>query len=289
MIAAKCLTGRLPEIEGEVSAKFLEGARSAIDIYRSWGLKVDVDLSGFTPVEHKNGGERVATFFTLGVDSFYTLLSNIDEIDDIIYVQGFEKRLHKDVLKQVIDNLRDVAKYFNKNLIIWDSSIRNYLDHHVNWLRFGHGPALASEGLLREEFYKKIYIAASTHHPVKNYSTQPYIDPLWSTETLEFVHYGMTSRLEKLKYISEKSQYALDLLRVCYQGTNKYNCSDCAKCARTIVSLNLLGLKSLAFGTRPSLQRINSLAKDVKKSELAWHLWEENIDEVEQLLKALKG
>jgi hypothetical protein len=289
MIAAKCLTGTLPETAGEVSAKFLEGARAAIDIYRSWGLKVDVDLSGFTPVEHKNGGDRVATFFTLGVDSFYTLLSNIDEIDDIVYVQGFEKRLHKDVLEQVLVKIKAVAKHFDKNAVIWPSDIRNYLDHHVHWLKFGHGPALASEGLLRESSYKKIYISASTHYPVENYATQARIDPLWSTETLEFNHFGAVSRIKKLKYISEKSQYAVDLLRVCYQGKNKYNCGVCAKCVRTIISLNLLGLQSSAFGPRPSLRRINELAQEVKRNNLTWMIWEHNIHEAEQLLKALKG
>ena len=289
IIAANFLTGKLPETEGEVSAKFLKGARKAIDIYREWGLKANVDLSSFTPVEHKNGGDRVATFFTLGVDSFYTLLSNIDEIDDIIYVQGFEKRFHKDVLEQVLVSLRTVAKHFNKNAVIWVSDIRDYLDSHVHWLIFGHGPALVSEGLFRESSYKKIYISASTPNPVKYYATQPYIDPLWSTETLEFVHYGLVSRIEKLKYISEKSQYAMDHIRVCYQGTNKYNCSECSKCVRTIINCNLLGIHSAAFGPRPSLQEINKLAKEVKSKVLVWSIWEQNIHEAEKLIKALKG
>jgi len=289
MIASKFITGKLPETEGEVSAKFLQGARKAIDIYREWGLKADVDLSSFTPVEHKNGGDRVATFFTLGVDSFYTLFSNIDEIDDIIYIQGFEKRLQKNVLEQVLVNLRMVANRFGKNAVIWSSNARDYLDKYVHWLKFGHGPALVSEGLLRESSYKKIYISASTAIPIKYNATHKDIDHLWNTETLEFVHFGLVSRLEKLKYISEKSQYAMDLLRVCYHGTNKYNCSDCAKCVRTIISINLLGLQSSAFGPRPSLQRINDLAIDVKNNNRTVHTWEQNIHEAEQLIKALKG
>lgn len=287
IITANFLTGKLPEIEGEVSAKFLKGARNAIDTYRKWGLKADVDLSSFTPVEHKKGGDRVATFFTLGVDSFYTLLSNIDEIDDIVYVNGFEKRLNKDVLEQVIYKIKMVARHFNKNAVFWNSGIRDYLDNHVSWLPYGHGPALASEGLLREGSYKKIYISATNAPPVKYFASHPDIDPLWSTETLEFVHYGSISRLKKLEYISKKSQYAMDLIRVCYQG-KKYNCGECPKCVRTIINCNLLGIQSSAFGRRPSLQKINKLAKEIIGGPM-WPMWEQNIHEAEQLLKALKG
>lgn len=298
MIAGHFLTGRLPQTEGEVSAKFLKGARKAIDIYLQWkwSFNRNVDLSCFTPVAHpvnKNG--KVATFFTLGVDSFHTLLQNVDEIDDIIYIKGFERRLGKEVLEEIREKIQYVARIFNKRPVFWLSNIRDCLDNHVNW-ELGHGPALAAEGLLRDNVYKKIYIPASTVDPSIPCGSHQDIDPLWSTEALEFIHYGAISRLEKLQYIAEKSQLALDLLRVCYQGKS-YNCSKCAKCVRTIISLNLLGLHSAAFDRRPSLQTVNRLAKEViMKGELRLPnrkpqhpLWGQNIREAERFLKALKG
>jgi len=296
MIAANFVTGILPEAKGKVSAKFLKGARKAINIYKSWGLRNDVDLSRFTPVEHTDGGGRVGAFFTLGVDSFYTLLRNINEIDDIIYVKGFERKLSRDVLEQIREKMNQVGRLFGKQAIFWISDIRDNMDRYVNWQPFGHGPALAAEALLRENIYKKIFIPGTNDTPIIHCASHPDIDPLWSTETLEFVHHGVISRLEKIKYIAEKSQCALDLIRVCYQGDN-YNCNKCTKCVRTIISLNLLGLHSASFGRRPSLETINKHArKTIAKGELylpgknpRWPLWEQNIKEAEQLLKALKG
>jgi hypothetical protein len=61
MIAAHSLTGKLPKTSGEVSARFLHGVRKILEIYRSWGLKADVDLSGFTPIKRETHGRRVAT------------------------------------------------------------------------------------------------------------------------------------------------------------------------------------------------------------------------------------
>lgn len=286
MIAANFLTGKLPEYQGEVSEKFLKGARKAIDLYRGWGWNGNVDLSGFTPVKHKVGGDKVGSFFTLGVDSFYTLLRN-EDIEDIIYIYGFEKKLSRDVLEQIENRIEQVAKLFDKKAVFWTSHIRSYLDKHANWPKYSHGPALAAEGLLRENIYKKLYIPASFHDPAIAFGSHPTTDPLWSTESLEFVHDGLLSRTEKIKYIASKSSFAMDKLRVCFQG-KEYNCCDCKKCARTIISLNLLGLQSAAFKKRPSLKKISQFAQE-ERDKPTWALWMQNINEAQKLIKALKG
>jgi hypothetical protein len=287
LIAANILTGSLPQTTGEVSAKFLKGARKALDIYRSWGLPRNVDLSSFTPVELKTNGEKVGLFFTLGVDSFYSLLTHVNEIDDIIYVAGFERRLKEKVLNDVMDKIELVARKYDKGCYLIDSNLRDTVDKYADWYRYGHGPSLASVALSMDHTYKKIYIAASnTLKVIQKCSSHPYIDPLWSTETLTFVHDAPITRIEKLKKISE-SQFALDLLRVCYQG-HSYNCSKCPKCVRTMLSIHLLGLNSTSFGKRPSLSAINKLSHQ-EMNTTGWPLWDQNIKELEKLLKALKG
>lgn len=286
-IAANLLTGKLPITKGEVSEKFLKGARKALDIYLEWGAPHDVDLSGFTPVVHKKGGDKVACFFTLGVDSFYTLINNIDEIDDIIYVVGFEVRLKPQVLKEVIETIQRVADYFGKNAVFIHSNVRDRLDKFVEWYKYGHGPALASVALAHEHLYKKIYIAASnTMTIIQKASTHPYIDHLWSTETLQFVHDSPITRVEKMKKIAEH-QFAVDLIRVCFQG-KEYNCNKCEKCVRTMITLKLLGLESKSFGNLPSLADISEISKK-SFGTITWPMWIQNIEEAEKMLKALKG
>jgi hypothetical protein len=287
MIAANMLTGKLPQTKGEVSAKFLKGARKALDIYRGWGAPFGVELNTFTPVIHKEGGDRVACFFTLGVDSFYTLLKHIDEIDDIIYVDNFELRLSSYVREKTVATIRDVAKHYGKTAVIERSDARQRLDRFVEWYRYGHGPALASVALAHEDTYRKVYVPASnTMKIIQKCSTHPHIDHLWSTETLRFVHDAPITRPEKLRTIGEDT-FALNRLRVCWQGGD-YNCSRCEKCVRTMLSLRLLGLQSDAFGQMPPLIDIAILSQKAAGTT-NWPLWAQNIDEVEALLKALRG
>lgn len=287
MIAAHILTGRLPQTTGEVSAKFLKGARKALDIYRSWGLKANVDLSGFTPVQREPSGDRVATFFTLGVDSFYTLLTHLDEIDDLIYVEGFERQLSAAVVEEAKKRIELAAQTFEKKAVFLKSNIRETLDKHVHWYRYGAAPALASVGLANQQTYKRIYIAASDSlSNLQKCSSHPHIDPLWSTESLEFIHDAPITRIEKLKEIA-KHPFALDHLRVCWQGAD-YNCSKCEKCVRTMVSLSLLGLSSSSFDTMPDLSHINAIGKKAVGTS-SWAYWSQNIEEIEKLLRALKG
>ena len=195
--------------------------------------------------------------------------------------------LSKNVRKEAEEKVILIAKYFNKTPIIIKSDIRKIIDKHVSWQLYGHGPALASIGLEREHQYKKIYIAATyvPGYAVKN-ASNPQTDPLWSTETLEFIHDGTVTRLEKIKSLAAH-QYALDLLRVCYQGST-YNCSRCEKCVRTMISLRLLGLSSAAFGEMPSLTHISKLCNKAKGTA-AWPVWMQNVIEAQRFLSALKG
>jgi len=204
-----------------------------------------------------------------------------------VYVIGFERRLTDQTKREVIEKVQLVADHFGKNAVFVHSSLRDRLDKLMDWYRYGHGPALASVILEMEHVYKKIYVAASnTMYAIQKCSTHPYIDPLWSTETLEFAHDAPISRLDKLRGLAD-NQFALDLLRVCFQG-GAYNCSQCEKCVRTMMSLSVLGLNSAAFGKRPPLSHINKLSHQANGTT-AWALWNQNIVEMEELLKALKG
>lgn len=292
MIAKHLLTGSLPETTGEVSARFLRGARQALDRFRLWGLDTDVDLSTFTPVVHTDGGNRVACFFTLGVDSLYTLITHLDEIDDVIYVENFEVRLQPDVRQYTLEQIKAVAEQFGKNAVFARSDARRILNPVGSWLIFGHGPALASVGLSYEHVYRKIYIASSNEAAIIPPSaTHPEIDPLWSTETLEFVHDAMLTRIDKLREIG-KHQDLLDKLRVCWQG-HTYNCGECEKCVRTKVSLHLLGLESAALPGVPTLKRINELGREHYGGLPA--TWDQNLAEAVRigadpdLIAALSG
>jgi hypothetical protein len=77
-------------------------------------------------------------------------------------------------------------------------------------------------------------------HP---WGSHPLLDPLWSTEAVEFTHDGCEAmRSEKVKAIA-RSGLALSTLRVCWANEQgEYNCGRCEKCLRTMLALHVAGV-----------------------------------------------
>jgi hypothetical protein len=107
-----------------------------------------------------------------------------------------------------------------------------------------YGAILAGIGHLLGPAFHRIYIA--TGHTVDTLSimegSHPDLDPLWSTERLQFVHDGVeATRREKTSLVAE-SELALSTLRVCVENRGgAYNCGKCEKCLRTMINLRLAG------------------------------------------------
>jgi hypothetical protein len=72
------------------------------------------------------------------------------------------------------------------------------------------------------------------------WGTHPGLDPLWSTETLEFVHdSALRGRLPKIALVAT-NPVARRTLRVCWHNPDDaYNCGRCEKCLRTMAGLVL--------------------------------------------------
>lgn len=233
-------------VHGKVSNKLYNNFDKIQNIMCGWypeshKISVNTQLSDF---KHTDSGRGIACFFTGGVDSFYTLLKRIHEIDTIIYVHGFDAWLHEtEYLSMVSKRLNMVAKEMNKKIIEVESNIHPFGDKYVNWGFHYFGSALASVAMLLSKNIKKVYIASGKDY--KNLipcGSHPDLDYLWSTENVELVHDGCEStRMEKIKSILNNKS-VMNHLRVCFDRTNGlYNCSVCEKCLRTMITLHSLG------------------------------------------------
>jgi len=189
-------------------------------------------------------GKRVGCFFTGGVDSFYTLLKHKDEIDDLIFVHGFDISLQETGLwNKTSRMIQRVASDLNMRAIEVETNLRNLLDVQLGW-HWSHGAALATVGHSLTKKLGKIYIAAAhTYTDLFPWGSHPLLDPLWSSERLQFVHDGCeVNRVEKAKLISHYD-IAVESLRVCYKNPDQvYNCGTCEKCLRTMVNLRCVGV-----------------------------------------------
>lgn len=237
---------RLIVADGDLSP-MLEGALPAIqDFYR-------LSYPSFSRVTVAPGvrrkpapprGKRVASLLSGGVDSLFTLLSNLDEITDLVFVHGWDVALENERLRnEVARTNREIAAHFGMNFIEIETNVRDLLDSYLNWGSIGHGAAIAGMAHLLPSSIGRIRIPSSSTSPsFMACASHPDLDHLWSTESLEFVHDGFeTSRPEKMALISQ-FQFALDRLHVCWENPGgAYNCGRCEKCVRNMISLIACG------------------------------------------------
>lgn len=228
---------------GGISNKLYKNLDEIQDILSTWypdlkRIKVIVPVTASEACSIMN--KKVACFFSGGVDSFYTVLKHNTEITTLIYVRGFDVNLYeRDYLDMMSDRVRKMAGELGKELIEVETNIHEFGDQYVDWSHQYHGSALGSVANLLSEQISKIYIPSSyTYKNVFPWGTHPLLDRLWATDGIEIIHDGCeASRVAKIKAILS-NECAMNHLRVCIDRTRGlYNCGECEKCIRTMISL----------------------------------------------------
>ena len=231
-------------------------------IYTCWNSdfhKVNIHLHKVnihTRIEpFKDAYERVASFYSAGVDSSYTLLRNITEITHLIMLSAFEVRGNTpESWRQMVEKQTVFTRTIGKELIPIENNVRLWTDQRKLPWRWAQGFILQSMGPLLKS--KRIYIASSYRYNV--FALHPLTDPMWSTESTEVIHDGAGfRRSEKLRDLC-KNQNFLDNLKVCWRSEHD-NCGECPKCVRTMLALYLLGAKSQALPKLDSLTKLKKL------------------------------
>ncbi|WP_051326560.1 hypothetical protein [Aliagarivorans taiwanensis] len=237
--------GQTLHIAGEVSAKLRRSLPQMQDIYHCWDSRLNPVACESEAVERSSSqARRVGCFFSGGADSFYSVLKNNDEVTDLIFVHGLDIPLdNTDLRNKVSANLRAIAAELGKNLIEVETDARAYMDEQVAWGEFGHGAVLATIGhLLSSQLSKVLIPSTHSYRDMFPWGSHPLLDPLWSSEALEFVHDGSeATRVNKIGLIAG-SEVAMRHLRVCYVNPGSlYNCGRCEKCLRTMINLQVHG------------------------------------------------
>jgi hypothetical protein len=241
------LMGRDIRVEGAASQQFLEASQVIQDIYHSWHPHLHkVHIRGVTPVSRARERKgRVGLFFSCGVDSFYSLLKHDDDITDLIFIRGFEYAPHEETLLGRASRMaREAAAHAGKRVVELETNLRGLLvGKGLSWGKLSGGALTASLGLLLYPEFSRIYVAASgTYAHLDAWASHPLLDPLWSTDGLEFVHDGAeATRVEKVRLLAAHD-WVLRLLRVCNRRPAAApNCGRCEKCIRTMLNLLVAG------------------------------------------------
>lgn len=271
-------------LEAPVSWRLLEQVHQQMEIWNwrtpTWKpVPVEAD-----PSHAQRRGDAVGSFFSGGIDSFYTLLKNHDleqgshKISHLLCVRGFDIRYdNSEVFDRVADRLEPVAEEVGVQLIRIQTNMRELTDRFVGWQYHQMGAGLAAVGLCLGPLLHRVLIPAGDTALLSFLvaPSNPISDPLWSTDETEFVHDGCeASRLQKIRWRIADSDLALGHLRVCYANykpdTNTaWNCGQCEKCLRTMSLLEAAGAldKCGGFDGVPfDYDRVRRIAVDQRHS-----------------------
>jgi len=275
------------KIPGKVSANLMHGVENIQQIFKTWDSRfsiLDIQTEGISEKPAESAG-KVASFFSGGVDSSYTLLKHLDEIDSVIFVHGFDIPLANEALRaEASKAIRTVAGRLGKELIEVETNLRDFSDLFVKWGSDYHGSALASIALLLSPHFKRIYIPASdTYEDLCPTGSHPLIDPLWSTETVRIIHDGCEADRVGKTALLAKNDLILEHLRVCWENRGgAYNCCECEKCLRTMINLKINGAleRSRTFNKPLSLSLVERMKMDRETTKV---FVEQNLRAIEKL------
>jgi hypothetical protein len=271
-------------VEDAVSPKLLASLDTVQDILCKWHpgfRRVAIQAQPPKP-RPAPAADRVAAFFSGGVDSFYTALKHRETLAALVLVHGFDMALEKVELRsRVSEALREAASALGKPLLEIETNSRTITDPHADWLYQQFGPALAGVAMLLDGFDRVLVPSGKSYANLDVVASHPLLDPLWSTEYRALLHDGCErDRPEKVAAISD-SPAVWRWLRVCWRNPgDTYNCGRCEKCIRTMLNLQAAGVLERCSAFDAELTPARVVAVEIPNQLVAYNY--------EQALRALR-
>lgn len=230
-------------VRGAISTTFVRGAKDFMTVMaRHFPEFSPVEITADTCLTvPPSKGRRIASFFSGGVDSFFTLIKGQKEITDVVFIHGFDMSI-KDKGRRalVIDKIANAAHEMGVRLIEVETNLTVIIREFGDWLRHGHGLGMAAVSRVLSQDISEIRIPGSySVDQQKPWGSWLATDPLFSDERLKVTHDAcLATRSDKVRAVAQ-NPVALNHLRVCSEkkAGDVYNCCRCEKCLRTMTSL----------------------------------------------------
>ena len=232
-------------LRGDVDGTLLQSAPAITRFLSNWHPSLhEVPVTADSTPAPRTPAPGVGCFFSGGVDSFYTVLARRSDITHLVFVHGFDIDIDEaDVADRALRANREIAEQLGIQLVELTTDIRRISDRYTDWGVEYHGAALALVGLLLAPILGEILIPASWNvDDLRPWGSHPILDPLWSSNSVRFVHHGAEVRRPRKVALIAQSPVAMEHLRVCWQNRDgSYNCGRCEKCVRTILNFRAVG------------------------------------------------
>ena len=199
--------------------------------------------------------ENVATGFSGGIDSFYTLgdhyyHENVPagfRVTHLLYNNvGSHGGGGERLCAQKYQRLKNLAIKLGLPFIAVNSNLQEFYKD-FSFIQT-HTPRDASVGLLLQKGIGKYLYSSSVNYQHLNISpkkpvtfSDSIILPKLSTSSIQLISTGSaTSRVEKTIHVSDIPD-SWEYLDVCIDEENEVNCSHCSKCLKTQLTMEIAG------------------------------------------------
>lgn len=184
-------------------------------------------------------------FYTGGVDSLFSLIMRGRDVD-VLVKAIFDWNDEEELLRTLKSQPKEA--FGRPQLTVGTNVLHPFPEFADAWSYLTHGPALGANGHL---FFKQIshliFSSSISYGDLIPWGSHPLTDPLLSSTTLQFDHYGAAyTRVEKVLRVAQSIEH-VGYLDVCSQPPSKkaqefINCSRCQKCLRTMASIEISGI-----------------------------------------------
>ncbi len=256
LLPASMLRREPLELVPPVDGRLLANCERAAQILLAWnaaefGFHPPRLTAQTRPAARGRGGDRIASLFSGGLDSYYSLAKwsrTAQRISHVLFIKGLEQPLDKtEDAEGAVALAEEGAALFGARLIRAETNLRT-LFPELNYERSYQSAALASAALALSGGFKRLIFPSSfAYSQLVPWGSHPLLDGLWSSGRLEVVHDGAEARrVDKIAALAQHPE-ALARLRVCLENrSGPYNCGRCRKCVRTMLALEIMGVRRKA-------------------------------------------
>ncbi|MCX7800706.1 MAG: hypothetical protein N2109_10230 [Fimbriimonadales bacterium] len=237
------------EFRGTVDASLAETHRLWAKAYQR--LHGRPGLVGLKPSRyekfHPPSGRLVASTFTGGIDSWFTLLTHNEDgcsprIGAALFIHGLDSDHRSTEVREGLETrLGSLARAMGVQPMFLATNFRRDFAR-VSWSHRSHGACIAGMAMLLSERIHTLLLPSSAPlDALRPWGFHPLTDQRASNGLLRVEQDGWEyARYEKTVRVA-RSDAALAGLRVCYTKDGLRNCGRCEKCIRTKIQLAIEG------------------------------------------------
>jgi len=229
-----------------VDRQWFENVQKLISVYHEWWgtpLRNPFIVTSFRNNEKKRLN-KVGSCFSCGVDSYHTLLCENYPIDFLVCVHGLDIPLADEIkFSTLSEEIKKICRILNKQPLFIRTNVRNHpVISSLDWGEKMCGPVLGAIGLLSSFHIGQLVIPGSSGNTIRKdfrWGSHWRTDPFHSSSFSEIIHPEEADKIDRRLKIALISTHPLvkENLRVCWEGRNSWNCSQCTKCVYTMVDL----------------------------------------------------